>query len=121
MRRQAAAILEYIDINGKQELRDRMRDQIAGTLIGGEPEFHNKYQGSITTYARNFTAKTKTYVGIPEALALAYHLKREIAIITPQSEQAQQQQAARLGLYFAIDMVFVCLPNFETRVKIFYY
>lgn len=117
MRRQASLTLEQIDANGTQPQREFINDQISGTLRTGRTEYLNKYQGNITNYARNFTAKNKTYAGLPEAIALAHHLQREIAIITPQSEAEQQRLLAMHGNYYPTDMVFVCLPNLEFRVR----
>jgi hypothetical protein len=117
LRQQAARILEETDASGTQEQREFLQHQIGGVLDGERVEFLNKYQGSITNYARNFTAKTKTYVGFPEAIALAHHLQRPIAIITPTTEAEIQRLAALNSHYHPADMVLVALPNFELRVR----
>lgn len=115
MRKEAAAILEQLDNNGTQDQREFMQEHISSIFNGGVPEFFNRYQGSITNYARNYTAKRQTYCGAPEALALAHHLNRTIVIIKQQPE-AEQERQLQLG-HTPKDMLFAYLPNFETRVR----
>lgn len=74
-----------IDNTWAADKKEAFITMIADELLGGMVEFKQRY-GSISNYARNYTAINNKYVGHPEAMAMAKFLQRPIAIITPPSD-----------------------------------
>jgi hypothetical protein len=88
LRQLTAQRLEQLDTEDNRE----WLEHAAVGIFDDPAEFGRRFGGSITRYARQYTATPREYAGSLEAMALANHLQRTIIIIRPR-DQDQWEQA----------------------------